>query len=331
MGEIHEISAGELMSIAGGYWKPCALHAAVKLEIFTILDDGELSSSEVATHISGNQRGVSPLLDALVAMELLVKNNNFYANTSSSKTYLSKKSSQYIGYIIMHHHHLIDGWAQLDFSVKSGKPAKTRSHGEEKERESFQMGMFNIAMGIAPQVADQIDLTDRHHLLDLGGGPGTHAIHSCLANPKLKATIFDLPTTHDFAMNTVKKFNLEDRIDFVAGDFNTDAIAGLYDVAWLSQILHSNGPEQCQRIIAKTVETMEPGGLIMIHEFFLYEDKTGPLFPALFSLNMLINNEGGRSYSETEITEMLMKAGAKDIHRLPFQGPNDSYVLCGAV
>lgn len=331
MGKNHEISAGELMSIAGGYWKPCTLHAAVKLEIFTILSDDELSSSSITKQIGGNERGVEPLLNALVAMELLVKNNNLYTNTPASKTYLDKKSPQYIGYIIMHHHHLVDGWAQLDTAIKEDKPVQKRSHGEEKERESFQMGMFNLATSIAPQIADQIDLSDRHHLLDLGGGPGTHAIHFCLANPELKATIFDLPTTHDFAMNTVKKFNLEDRIDFAAGDFNIDEVKGSYDVAWLSQILHSNGPEQCQKIIAKTVKAMEPGGLIMIHEFFLHEDKAGPLFPALFSLNMLVNNEGGRSYSENEITDLLINTGAREIHRLPFQGPNESYILCGKV
>lgn len=132
-------------------------------------------------------------------------------------------------------------------------------------------------------------------------------------------------------MSTVEKFKLEGRIGFAAGDFNVDEIPGPYDAAWLSQILHSNDPEQCRRIIDKTVKAMTPDGLIMVHEFFLNDNKDGPLFPALFSLNMLINNEGGQSYSEWEITEMLTEAGVKNIHRLPFQGPNDSYVLCGTV
>ena len=123
----------------------------------------------------------------------------------------------------------------------------------------------------------------------------------------------------------------ENRIDFQAGDFTTDGIKGPYDVAWLSQILHSNGPEECQHIIANAVAALEPGGIIMIHEFFLNETLDGPLFPALFSLNMLINNGDGRSYSEKQVTEMLVKEGVGDIHRLPFQGPNDSYVLCGTV
>jgi hypothetical protein len=56
----------------------------------------------------------------------------------------------------------------------------------------------------------------------------------------------------------------------------------------------------------------------------------GPLFPALFSMNMLLNNQG-RSYSEKEVREMMEKAGVQNIQRLDFRTPNDSAVLSGTV
>ena len=59
--------------------------------------------------------------------------------------------------------------------------------------------MFNLAMNLAPVLVPKIDLSNRRHLLDLGGGPGTYAIHFCLNNPQLKATVYDLPTTRPFA------------------------------------------------------------------------------------------------------------------------------------
>jgi predicted O-methyltransferase YrrM len=177
-----------------------------------------------------------------------------------------------------------------------------------------------------------VDLSGRRHLLDLGGGPGTYAIHFCLANPGLMATIYDRPTTKDFAARTAARFGVSDRIDFQAGDFNVDEIKGKYDVAWLSHILHSNGPEECEDLIARTVSVMESGGLIMIHEFFLNQTMDGPEFPALFSLNMLINNPRSRSYSEQEIREMLIRQGVEDIRALSsYRSPNDAYVLCGTV
>jgi len=194
------------------------------------------------------------------------------------------------------------------------------------------MGMFNLAMGIAPRLTFQMDLAGRRRLLDLGGGPGTYAIHFCLANPDLSAVIYDRLTTEPFALKTAEKFGLQDRITFAGGDFNSDPITGgPYDVAWLSHILHSNSPEECQRLLQKTAEVMEPGGLILIHEFVLNNTKDSPEFPALFSLNMLVNNEGGRSYSEEELRTMLKNAGAKNIERHSFKGPNDSAIIYGTV
>ena len=76
---------------------------------------------------------------------------------------------------------------------------------------------------------------------------------------------------------------------------------------------------------------MQPGGSILIHEFILENTKDAPEFAALFSINMLINNPGGRSYSEGELETMLLNAGVKDIFRHPFHGPNDSSIICGTV
>jgi predicted O-methyltransferase YrrM len=325
-------TVGDLLSTSSAYWRGCALQAGVRLDVFGTIHDQQMTFSEVAEQTGTDRRGIEYLLNALCAMGLLSKENNQYRNTPETRKLLCKDSAAYLGHIILHHHHILDGWAQLDEAVKSGVPVVKRSYGEETERESFLMGMFNLAMGVAPVIAEQVDLSARHRLLDLGGGPGTYAIHFCLANPELRAVIFDRPTTETFAMKTVAKFGLTERIQFAGGDITTDHIpGGPYDVAWLSHLLHSNGPEQCQEIIDKTVAAMAPGGLIMLHDFILDNNKDAPEFPALFSLNMLVNNPAGRSYSEKELTAMLHNSGVKNISRHPFRGANDSSILYGII
>ena len=325
-------NAGKLLGLSGGYWQTCALHTGVHLKIFSMLGDDGLTGDEVARRLETPPRGVNMLLNALTAMGLLIKLNDLYANTPESKTFLVEESSEYIGHIITHHYHLVPAWSQLPQAVITGKPVRKRSSfGEAEERESFLMGMFNLAMQIAPKLSNEIDLHGRHHLLDLGGGPGTYAIHFCLANPSLRATVYDLSTTRPFAAKTIERFGLSDRIDFVAGDYVEEEIKGTYDVAWLSHILHGEGPEDCQTILTKVVSTMKNGGLILIHDFVLDDNFDGPLFPALFSLNMLINTDKGRSYSEAQLEEMLGRAGVKEIQRLAFLGPNDSGIISGIV
>ena len=324
-------NAERLLRTSGSYWEACTLHTGVSLEVFTHLGEERLTAGDLAAKIGVSERGVSLLLNALTAMGLLVKQDNRYANTSEGKVFLIKESPRYCGSLIIHHAVLINYWSQLTQAVTSGQPLKKVPYRDDKERETFLMGMFNQAMASAPRISELIDLSGRHNLLDLGGGPGTYAIHFCIANPELRAVIFDFPESRSCALRIVKQFNLDERIDFIAGDYLKDELEGSYDVAWLSHILHAEGETECEEIIQKTMSVIEPGGLILVHEFILEDTEDKPLFPALFALNMLINTPQGQSYSDARIKDMLCKAGLKDVKRVPFRGPNDAGIICGTV
>jgi O-methyltransferase domain/Dimerisation domain len=328
----NEWTAGDLLELSGHFWKTCALHAGVKLGVFSKVGSEALTAEEVAIRVNGSADGVARLLNALTAMGLLEKRNGRFTCSPSVRARLSQDSPAYLGHIMMHHHHLMESWARLDQSVSSGRPIRERtSVSREEWRESFLMGMFNLAMALAPRMVEAVELSSRRSLLDLGGGPGTYAIHFCLKNPAMKATVFDLPTTRPFAEQTIARFSLSERIAFADGNYHDDEIPGRYDVAWLSHILHAEGADDCLKIIRKAVAALQPGGMLIIHEFILNDALDGPEFPALFSLNMLLGTESGRSYSERELRDMLTKAGVNGIRRIPIETPNDSGILVGTV
>jgi len=321
-------NVGKLLGVSSGYWRGCTLQAAVRLKIFSFLDPKAQTAEEIAKKASTDVRATGLLLDALSAMGLLNKVDFHYANCDFSSTYLREDSPEYMGHIILHHHHILDGWGQLDKAVCTGKKVEKRSYGESIERESFLLGMFNLAKGLAPHIAANIDLSGRKRLLDLGGGPGTYSIHFCQANPELKSVIFDRPTTEPIAEKVVNSYALSDRISFLGGDFNTTShTPKSFDVAWLSHILHSNSHDECVQLIKKTADALMPGGLLLVHDFILNTSKNGPEFPALFALNMLVGTDKGRSYSDKEITSMLERAGLTEITHHSIRTPNDSSIL----
>jgi len=319
----------ELLKLSGGYWSTCALHAGVKLDLFS----HHGTAAELARATASDARGLEMLLNALTALGLLTKDGNRYAPTAFAAEYLARTSPHYLGYIIMHHHHLMAGWSRLDEAVQSGAPIRDRvSHaGDEAERESFEMGMFNLAMQLAPRIVGKVDLRNRRRLLDLGGGPGTYAIHFCQANPQLTATVYDLATTRPFAEKTITAFGLNDRITFVDGDFSMDAVPTGFDAAWLSHILHGEGPEGCAVILQQAVAALEPDGMLLVQEFILDDTMDGPLFPALFSLNMLLGTPQGQAYSQGQLEAMMHAAGLSSIHRLELDLPNGAGVLAGII
>lgn len=320
-----------LLQLSGGYWSTCALHAGVKLGVFTALAERAMSAGELAGQIEADARGAAMLLDALAALDLLEKSGDMYQSTPFAVAYLSRTSPHYLGHIIMHHHHLMSGWAHLDEAVASGGPLRERMSGgsDAAVRESFLLGMFNLAMLTAPKIVPEINLVGRRRLLDLGGGPGTYAIHFCRHNPELSAVVYDLPTTREFAEKTIGSFGLDSRIAFNDGDFLHKGIEGSFDVAWLSHILHGEGPEGCAVILQKAMAALEPGGMILVQEFILDDSLDGPLFPALFSLNMLLGTPAGQAYSQGDLLGMLAAAGACNLRRLPLELPNGAGVIAG--
>lgn len=319
-----------LLEFSGGYWGVCTLHAGVRLGLFSHLHPHGCTAAEAAQRAGADPRGTGMLLHGLCALGLLEKQGERFGNTSFSDLYLRRESPAYLGHLLMHHHHLMESWAHLDQAVVSGKPLRERSSFSEPEwRESFLMGMFNIANLLAPLLVPQIDIGDRSRLLDLGGGPGTYAVHFCRTHPRMQACVYDLPTSRVFAESVIARFGLQDRIRFQDGNYLEQGIDGRYDVAWLSHILHGEGPQGCRRILERTLEAMEPGGLILVHEFVLDDDGKGPVFPALFSLNMLVGTESGQAYREKDIFTMLRQAGARQVRRLPLTIPGPSSVIAG--
>src|SRR5512134_442609 len=214
---------GEILGISGAYWKSLALHAGVRLDLFTIIGDARVAGAAIARLVGGDERGVTTLLDALAALGLLDKTEAGYANSPAARAYLVQGSPTYIGFMVRHHANLVPSWHRLHEAALAGGPVRDRcSHGGEAELEDFLMGMHGNSLGVAARAAREIDLSGRRALLDLGGGPGTWTVQFALANPGLRATVFDLPTTQPFAERVVGAAGLADRISFRGGDYIED-------------------------------------------------------------------------------------------------------------
>jgi len=344
-----DLQPGPLLGLSGAYWKSCALHAAVVLDVFSPLAEGPATARDLAARLSCDARALGMLLGALCALDLLAKRGDEFALVPLAEAFLVRAAPRYQGHIIRHHHNLVESFEHLDEAVRTGRRVRGGAQWTEADRQDFLLGMFNMAMGIAPRLAPQLDAlllaaglpglpgltgpAGGARLLDLGGGPGTYAIHFCLAYPGLAASVFDLPTTRPFAEATAKRFGLGygpgQRLDFLPGDYTQDPVPGGFDLAWLSHILHGESPAMAAEIVRKAAQALNPGGLLLVHEFLLDDSLDGPEFPALFSLNMLLGTEGGQSYSGGQVGGMLAAAGLSNIARLDFAGPNHTGIVAG--
>ena len=101
-------------------------------------------------------------------------------------------------------------------------------------------------------------------LLDVGGGPGTYTAAFLRAAPELRATLFDLPLVVEIARERLSAAGLLDRVTLVAGDFEKDPLPPGHDLAWLSAIIHQNGPAQNDALYARIFRALVPVSCLVI-------------------------------------------------------------------
>ena len=84
-------------------------------------------------------------------------------------------------------------------------------------------------------------------------------------------------------------------------------------MVFISQILHAYNDRDCLSLLKKSSASLEPGGRVVVQEFYLDETKTYPPQGAMFAINMLVNTAAGRTYSPSEISSWMKKTGFTDI------------------
>jgi hypothetical protein len=76
-----------------------------------------------------------------------------------------------------------------------------------------------------------------------------------------------------------------------------------------------------KKIYDSLVPNKNNNSVILISEWLLNDEKTGPVPSAMMSLNMILEMNEGRNYSFSEISNMLSDVGFKNIEKRPLSGP----------
>jgi 2-polyprenyl-3-methyl-5-hydroxy-6-metoxy-1,4-benzoquinol methylase len=309
----------ELRKLWSGFQGPRVLLTANNYKVFDHLMRPQ-SAKAISKKLNTDRRATEILLDALTGLSLLKKQNGKYMNTNMASQFLVSGSPHYQGDILKHADILWQNWSGLDKVIKTGTPYhKAQNHG------AFILGMHNLAILKAKDVLKIIGLKGVKTALDLGGGPGTYSIE--MAKKGISVTLFDRPETVEIAKRVISREGVKG-IDFISGDFLKDDFGRGYDLIFLSQVLHSYSEKDNINLLKKCRKALSNNGRVVIQEFLINEDRTHPLQSALFSINMLVNTEGGRCYSPDEMKGWLLKAGLKNIKEKFFE---DAVLIEGCI
>ncbi|MBI2431724.1 MAG: methyltransferase domain-containing protein [Candidatus Hydrogenedentes bacterium] len=298
-----------LDGLTSGYQRAQVVFTALRAGVFEHLKH-PIPAEALAHALGWSPRGTRMLLDALLAVGVVSKHNGQYRNGPVAEQCLIAGAPEDQRHILLHKANGYERWARLEEAVRTGTaPPRAQPQRSPEELRAFICGMADIARISAQQLLAAVDLSGHRFLLDLGTGPGTYAVTLLQRYPRMRALLFDLPEVLPITREQVHKADLAPRVEFVAGDMTRDEFPPGYDLVLLSNIIHSFGPVVNRDLVRRCFTGMASGGRLIIKDFLVDPQRSGPPFSLMFALQMLLNTDGGDVYSTADVEAWTNAAG----------------------
>lgn len=309
-----ELSVDPLKQILYGAIPSNLLLTAIEFKVFSLLSQPR-SADEIATQLETHPRNTRLFLDALVANDLLSKQDGYYENTPLAEAFLVEGNATYLGEVLVDN----SEWMQTTLEdmptlVRHGPPPKGRSaHSipwpkEAEIRANYQRA--GIAQWSATVVSQLREFSNMGRMLDLGSGAGLIGLAIVASHPTMAGVLFDRPEVVKVAQQFIGEYEMGDRVTTIGGDYTTDAIGDGYDLIWTSYTLtHDN----IDPVLRKIHAALNPGGVFINLAEGLSRERTKPtmLINAMLSVSL---TSGHEMFEEGEIAQAMLQVGFRSVH-----------------
>ncbi len=315
-----------LLETAVAYRRAAALRAAIELDLFSALADSPLDASALAVRLGLAPRGVRILCDALATLGFVHKKDARYSLTPEAALFLNRASPACMAdaFMFLSSEHIEGAFRELTSAVRRGGTSLDAANVLAPEHEFW----LHFARAMGPMMAypaDTIaqllgaDAGNSWRVLDVAAGHGMFGIAIARLNPNASITAVDWPGVLAIARENAQAAGVASRFRALPGSaFDLDFENG-YDVVLLTNFLHHFDPATNEILLRKVHAALVPGGRATALEFIPNDDRTGPPFASLFSLNMLVHTPAGDAYTYPELERMFLNAGfaSCELHPLP--------------
>jgi hypothetical protein len=332
---VAEATPDAILQLGLAFWGSKTLLSAVELGLFTELGRGPRPAEVLTERLGLNRRGARDFLDALVALGMLKRDGDVYANTPATGLFLDRSKPSYIGGLLeMANARLYPFWGGLTTALCTGEPQNEIRQGENffvklytdsQRLAGFLQAMTGLSMGAARVMAEKFPWREYRTFADVGTAQGGLPVQIAIAHPHLAGIGFDLPPVGPHFEAYVSGQGLSHRLSFQGGDFLVDPLPGA-DVLVMGHVLHDWDLDQRKFLIRKAYEALPVGGALIVYDAIIDDDRRQNAFGLLMSLNMLIETPGGADYTGADCAAWMREAGFGQTRVEQLLGP-DSMVV----
>jgi len=323
-------------STINSYLRTEALRAAIELDVFTKIAEGNTTAAEIARQCDASERGMRILCDYLAMMEFLGKNDDRYSLTTDSAVFLDKHSPAYMGGVteFLLSPELTTGFKDVAAAVRKGGTVILEDGTVAPDNPIW----IKFARAMAPMMAMPAQLMARMldpaadrklKILDIAAGHGLFGLAFATRNPEVEIVALDWANVLEVAKENAARVGVSERYKTISGSAFDADFGGGYDLVLLTNFLHHFDPPTCEQLLRKVHAALNDGGRAVTLEFVPNEDRISPLESAGFALIMLGSTPSGDAYTFRELERMFANAGFShsEIHALT---PSIQHVIVSA-
>lgn len=317
---------GTISDILLAPWITGIITAAIRLRIFSLLSDQELTLDVIASKCEAIPDRLKPLLNACVSLGFLEFENDKYRNSHFSLVYFVEGQRFYVGDFLKLVNDESREWFRLPDIIRGCEKVNKERLYIRSDYKTFIAAMNNIGnLGEAEALKDMVDLSGRKRMIDAGGGSGLYSVTLCQKYPELHSTIVDLKDTLAVTGEMIAGRQEKERITLRGGDFLKDFLGDNVDVVLLSDVIYE---ESTARIVLRNAwDSFAPNGMLIIRGYYADPEKTRPLFGALFAFKDLVDDPQRKIMTISILEKNVRETGFKIIRVNPLT--EYSFVLVG--
>ena len=315
-----------IIQVATGGWASAVLAAGVIHSVFTHVEKGTETLESLASRAGLSPRGAGALLDGLVGLGFLTVSEGRYRNTPDSSEFLVEGKPSYFGGFPRVLFGEFSDWSQLPQVVQTGRPLLTETADlpENPFWEQLVPAIVVLSVPVVRAAAERLGLAQAGpiSILDVGGGSGVYSAIWLGINPRARSTQIDWANVNRIAREFVARHGAADRFRTIDGDFHTTDFGNSeHDVAVYSHIAHQESPADNIAIFRRFRKGLKPGGTLVISDFVVENDRSGPPFPLLFRSEMLLRTKEGSTWKRADYEAWLREAGFRNVSIEPTGSP----------
>jgi hypothetical protein len=312
------VKPDRLLQLGLGFRGSRVLLSAVEIGVFTELARQPADLATLSRVLGLHDRSARDFLDALVALRLLERQGGIYMNTAETERFLDRTKPTYIGGLLeMASTRLFPAWGSLTLALKTGRPdSATVPTGDTFEQicsdpkrlRTFMAGMSALSSRAARDIAEIFPWRNYRSFADIGTAQGMMPATISRSHPHLAAVGFDLAPVRPLFEEFIVAQGLSDRVTFCAGNFLSDPLPPA-DVLIMGHILHDWDLERKRALLASAYESLPTGGVLIVYETLIDDERRESAAGLLMSLNMLLVTSGGFDFSGADCKGWMLDAG----------------------